>query len=155
MEDLGPIFWVAATLAAMIYSSISKAKKAAKKGTTAPQGTPAEAWPTTSTSIPQRQEQKTYPNTVPQQERYSDDERLPEQIQRQIEHRPASSIRVPHPASPVSTPKRPIERAEHLTEASAAAPGKSETELQTPFYEDFDLRKAVIASEILKPKFDE
>lgn len=156
MEDFGPIFWVAVTLAAMIYSSVSKAKKAAKKGSTAPQNTPAEAWPTPSMPIPQRQERQTPPSTDPQQEQYPGDEPLPAQIRQQIEPRPATSIQVSHPASSMSarTPKQPRKSAEHPAEASAS-PDKSQTEPQTPFYEDFDLRKAVIASEILKPKFDE
>ena len=156
MEDFGPIFWVAVTLAAMIYGSVSKAKKAAKKGSTAPQSTPAEAWPTASAPIPQRQERQITPVTTSQQEQYSGDEYQTAQIRRQIEHRPASSIQVPHPASAMSarTPKQPRKSTEHPTETSASL-DKGQTEPQTPFYEDFDLRKAVIASEILKPKFDE
>lgn len=155
MEDFGPIFWVTVTLAAMIYSSVSKAKKAAKKGSAAPQGTPAEAWPTTSAPIPQRQEQQTQTHsaTAPQQGQYPGDEHLPAQIQRQIEPHPVSSMRVSHPVSPMPAhaPKKSVER----PTAASASPDKGETVPQTPFYEDFDLRKAVIASEILRPKFDE
>lgn len=153
MEDFGPILWVTVTLAAMIYSSVSKAKKAAKKGSAAPQGTPVEAWPTTSAPIPQRQQAQTHTPTVLQQGQYPDDEHLPEQIQRQTEPHPVSAMRVSHPASsmPARAPKKSVER----PTAASASPDKGETAPQTPFYEDFDLRKAVIVSEILQPKFDE
>lgn len=143
MEIFGSVIWVAIITAAVIYNSASK--KAAKKAGKA-QGMPAEAWPTISLPTPERQENRPQTDnetagTMPYGERTPS--------QQQPGNTPHGALQTSHtPSSATSTPEQyPIEGFAHSENREIQSPTLSR--------EEFDLRQAIILSEILHPKFDE
>lgn len=166
MEDFGPVIWVFATLAALTYSGVSRAKKAARKGTAAPQGIPGEAWPQ-RTGLPKQQKNRPktaqpahsahpMPATRPMLENgaYPASRRLAKtQFQEPQAAAPAYHTASARINSAPSTSKTAFPS--NVSTAAAAPPTNSEIQSQIAFNEDFDLRQAIIMSEILHPKFDE
>lgn len=197
MEDFAPLFGVLLTVGAMIYSSVAKARRAAKNGRTRqPQG---EAWPTgnpepmprnfgpESPELPERTRKNGFPiparqsvptpgsvareaansgsartpfgnDANPSAETFFPDKcrRLEEIPVRAFEtsgnrQKGADSGRKDFTASDRRMQNRPIH--DSGTPFETAAPSH-ETHAGID-EEPFDLRRAVIYAEILKPKFEE
>ena len=153
MEDYSTVIWVVAIFAAMLFNATSQARKKAKKQAHETQKhTQHEAWPSWDT---QSADEMRHPDS---QESVSgaETDRL----------RPAMQQPAPTPgfgevarktadfkSSGRHTGRHPLE--EILHEEHAAGDKHTTAEAVAEITEDFDLRKAVIYSEILKPKFNE
>lgn len=159
MEDLLPILVSAIVVIAAIANGISETKKKAqKKSPTTPDG---EAWPTWKEVF--TPDEHPVPTTVPEAA-----QRRPEP-NRDLAIEGESSVRKIEPRMPKHAPQansvdiKP--RSIYTTKPAAGdkqeaknAPDPKKTannEVSSDLIEDFDLRKAVIYSEIIKPKFDE
>lgn len=149
MEDFGLVEWLA--VLALTAEGIRRAGKAAKKGTKRRQPLNGEAWP--DTAVPpqeraekQRQPRRENPESISATEKPSvphSEETTPRRQQRtemssQTEHKDHA---------PRETGNDPA--------TGQTGPNKAETEPREAHERDFDLRQAIIMSEILKPKFDE
>lgn len=172
MEDFGPLIWVLATLGALTYSGISKSKKAAKKGTATPKGILGEAWPTTHMPSPKPQTNRHQPATELHDaahpahshsehanEAYPVGRHLPKTPSR-VSQRAATAHRTTRSSQIDSnTFETETTGALHCNRSTkgvtAISPEKAPACPQTVLNEDFDLRQAIIMSEILHPKFDE
>lgn len=154
MEDFTTVIWIIAIIAAMVFNGVSKARKEAKKH--AGQGgkhTAHEAWPswdTTTAAEMQRQAEA------------DDDSAETAELQ------PAATSAASLTGYGENTGKTAdFMQSERLVSGNStmAAQGRAgkeapehpgtEDDTVAEITEDFDLRKAVIYSEILKPKFDE
>ena len=159
MEDYSTVIWVVAIFAAMLFNATSQARKKAKNRFTRPKKhTQHEAWPSWDT---QSADEMRHPDS---QETVS--ERKPTDCV------PQCSRRHRRPDSVKSPAKRPISKApggmpdakrsgrtvstkKSCTKNTQQGTRHTTAEAVTEITEDFDLRKAVIYSEILKPKFNE
>ncbi len=172
MEDFGPIIWVLATLGALIYSGVSKSKKTAKKGAAIPKGIPGEAWPTTHMPSPKPQTNRRQPATELHDaahsahsrseranEAYPAGRHLPKAPSRVSQraakaHRATQFPRIGSNTIETETTDA-LHRNPSAKEVTAISPEKAPARPQITLNEDFDLRQAIIMSEILHPKFDE
>lgn len=131
MEELVPILWIVIAAGVLLTKSSSKARRAARKAAGQPEEQGSEAWPSWDA--------KTRPAQQP--------------------NSPATAAA---PAPAFESVARQIAAAEHRPKTKQAAePARQQSPAQEPeapnenTAERFDLRRAIIYSEILKPKFDE
>lgn len=167
MEDFGPIIWVFATLGTLVYSGVSKSKKTAKKGAAIPKGIPGEAWPTSHMPSPKPQTNRRQPATEVHDKAHSAHSRSEHTNEaypagRHLPKAPSrisSSAVTAHRAT--QFPRIETETADALHRArstkgvAALSTENAPARPQIALNEDFDLRQAIIMSEILHPKFDE
>lgn len=143
MEDYTPLLWML-IIGVISLSSVSKVRKmAAKAAKHLEEHLPKEAWPTWDTSEEQadaqrsdRREGEAAPSP------FDPVVRQTEEFRQRDRHQPLQAA----PASEMD--------AQRLTSSPQGedTPENSET---SGIAEEFDLRKAVIYSELLKPKFEE
>lgn len=179
MEDFGPLLWILLAGAAMAYSAASNAKKQAKKGKKAPH---QEAWPTQRPrKAVLRQTDGTdamRPTPVgPSQpdifgtEPWSFDREYEEENVSEIQSLEAPTSASVAPAASMAAGSRSSFGSNMISERFVAQNQPAWSSVQTPqsvgyttdcdeedpleIAEEFELRKAVIYSEILKPKFEE
>lgn len=161
MEDFAPILWVLLTVAVMVASGISKARKQAEKAAKqAREHQDDEVWPQAdeTPSVPAAPATSFPSTTSPVSESYTGEAQSLEEI-------PADVFRPEIAPEPFGT--TPVHRCKAHTTLRTAEKPPIEDEInagsisdETPAHaktpgEEFDLRKAVIYSEILKPKFEE
>lgn len=162
MEDYAPILWVLLTVAAMVYSGVTKARKQAEKASKHPSGHPEreEAWPA---SMPQA------PESVPRHVLRSEFEPVTPDFPGEyvsLEEIPAQEYAPEYTepktaASKHSKHSRP-QAANRFTQmvetdeiAANSLTNDAHESAATALSEEFNLRQAIIYSEILKPKFEE
>lgn len=179
MEDFSSLIWIVAFVGAMLFSASSKARKQAREaarkamrelGENAPRH---EAWP--SWDIPQASESDAatrkqvpamdyHPETVPASTSRTDtrqesacDDPLLRMEETDFGHGAFGTDGDTDAKSPSgSGPKRVKNRNNQpQTDLHASGNDTSAEELAAEMREEFDLRRAVIYSEILKPKFDD
>lgn len=148
MEDSGILKWIA-IIALIAYNGVRQIRKTAQKGAQSRNTVSGEAWPTSDTS-PQKQPEK---QLEIQQERVEHPLHEPKRAFRnttQTDMGHDRTLQLPasdRPTNPARTAKRP---------ANTPNPSENaETRAENSASDDFDLRQAVIMSEILRPKFDE
>lgn len=160
MEDYSTVIWIVAIAAAMIFNATSQSRKKAKRQThEPPKHDGSEAWPSWDTQSMDEMRHPDSQETIPATETpelqpetlYSAPvDRLEEMVRetadfgrnKQLAARKTGTIA-----------RRPQQEIRH--ENQAVADMQTTEEAVTEITEDFNLRKAVIYSEILKPKFNE
>lgn len=161
MEDFSTVIWIIAIVAAMVFNGVSKARKQAKRH--APQGdrhAGSEAWPSW--------DEASAPDSSPA-------EPHPAQRTQRAELQPATMPEAQLPGYGETTPEmadymqserlrshNTIQTGSRLAQKNKKQPAEADEANETApdnemalDIENFDLRKAVIYSEILKPKFYE
>lgn len=161
MEDFAPVLWVLVVIGAGIYSIITEARKKAAKGSE--KHAHDEAWPSWGTpSVPQWMEATTkkdlaapeleFEDGTDAEPAFTDESRYIESEAEMQGGRYAFQyipLTTTNPTPDEAQPAAPDHIAgDDIRESAANSEGSDMTE-------DFDLRKAVIYAEILKPKFDE
>lgn len=160
MEDYSTVIWVVAIFAAMLFNATSQARKKAKKQAHETQKhTQHEAWPSWDT---QSADEMRHPDS---QESVSgaETDRLRPAMQQpaptpgfgEVARKTADFKSSGRHAGRKNTSDGQSPREEILHEEHAAGDRHTTEEAVTEITEDFNLRKAVIYSEILKPKFNE
>ena len=130
MENFSTVLWIVVIAAAMIFNVVSQSRKQAKKQARQADDRHAgsEAWPSWDpAAAPQPAPRKDAPV------------------------RQGGSGHTAHLSGRGNAPKDRLAAAEH----PHAAYDDAQEDVSAEIAEDFDLRRAVIYSEILKPKFDE
>lgn len=177
MEDFGTIIWLVAIVGAMLVSANSKARKkaqeAAKKAIRQleEEGQRHEAWPSWDT--PERhptaaadettRQTPAYTPIYPQTETDKADGEADEMEQTPISGYEAGQTPISGyetAARKTAGTKRSAQPAKTAAVSAATAVKASRTDpsdegFAAEIREEFDLRRAVVYSEILKPKFDE
>ncbi|WP_418991262.1 hypothetical protein [Alistipes sp.] len=159
MEDYAPITWVLLIVASMVYSGVTKARKRAGKAAKHPSGHPEreEAWPSSTFQTPEsapghamRSEYQPVTPDFPGE--YVTLEEIPAQ-----EYTPEFT----EPKTAASKHSRP-QAANRFTQmvetdeiAANSLTNDAHESAATALSEEFNLRQAIIYSEILKPKFEE
>lgn len=141
MEDFGFLKWIA-VIAVIAYSGARQVRKNAKKGGKRRPAALDEAWPA----------QKQGNGFPPQSETFGADKARPQRFFGEEHDR----IETPLPIEEdFATEKAQKEARRHKPDTMPASPEKAEIQPEKRQDAEFDLRQAVIMSEILKPKFDE
>ena len=172
MEDYSTVIWVVVAVAAMVFNTISQArKKALKRASEAPKHDRHEAWPSWDTksedemrhpdsqeTIPVSEFNEIRPETERPAPMYGFEETTATEPENE---QPAPMFGYEDTRKTAGSKRsgnhavRTAARQEILHEEHSEGNGHTTQEAVTEITEDFDLRKAVIYSEILKPKFDE
>ncbi len=157
MEDFSTVIWIIAIVAAMVFNGVSQARKQAKKHA-GQSGKHAgnEAWPSWDAQTSAEMQRPAAEETARSAKR--------------AELRPVPAPTVPSEGFGETTGKatdfmqseRLAPNSTTMTAQGSSAAGRAARahaeateDAAAEITEDFDLRKAVIYSEILKPKFDE
>ena len=143
MENFSTVLWIVVIAAAMIFNVVSQSRKQAKKQARQADDRHAgsEAWPSWDpAAAPQPAPRKDAP------------------VRQEVQPAVASAAtpkggsgHSAHLSGRGNAPKDRLAAAEH----PHAAYDDAQEDVSAEIAEDFDLRRAVIYSEILKPKFDE
>lgn len=179
MEDFGSILWIIAIVGAMLFSANSKARKKAREAAKRAirqleeEGRRHEAWPSWDTpEEPAEYSGQEYPEAVsletaepevPETEtgkfaRYTPAATVMESGFETAAREAASARKTEESRQGNRTPHTPGTACAVSGTSAAAAPAPdaiAPEEFAAEIREDFDLRRAVIYSEILKPKFIE
>lgn len=157
MEDFASVIWIVIIVGAMVFNVVSQSRKARGKSGHAPQH--GEAWPSSTTQTPEsapRPAPTLRPELQPVTPAFPDECQSLEEIPVQ-EYTPEYTEQKNADSRDFRRKNATQSRHDAETDEIAAhsltdnAPETSTTTLA----EDFDLRQAVIYSEILKPKFEE
>ena len=141
MEDLGFLKWMA-VIALIVYNGIRQIRKNARKGERNRRTAHGEAWPT-GTPAPRQTGKR--PQQSPERVAAAPQETGPQHTKMPMQ--PEYTPRAAKKACKASLNTQ--------TSTGPALPENTEIEPQNIRNEDFDLRQAVVMSEILKPKFDD
>lgn len=157
MEDFGSVLWILFIVGAMIFNVVSQSRKAREKGSHAPHH--EEAWPPQAGSgAPDTQETPARPVFQPVTPAFPDECQSLEEIPEQ-EYVPEFTVQKAADSSHFNHQTTNRLKGGTETEEIAAhelADAFGATAATAPdIAEEFDLRRAVIYSEILKPKFEE
>lgn len=159
MEDYSTVIWVVVILAAMLFNATSQARKKAKKQAPGSEKhTQHEAWPSWDTQSADEMRHPDSRETISESEtgelRPVMQQAVPtpgfEEVARKTADFKSSGRHTVRKNVPEGHPHEEILHEEHSTRDKHTT-----EEAITEITEDFDLRKAVIYSEILKPKFNE
>lgn len=160
MEDYSTVIWIVAIAAAMIFNATSQSRKKAKRQThETPKHDGSEAWPSWDMQSMDEMRHPDSQETIPATETpelqseplYSAPvDRLEEMVRETADF----SRNKQHAARKTGTATRRPQQ-EIRQENQAAGDMQTTEDAVTEITEEFNLRKAVIYSEILKPKFDE
>lgn len=157
MENFSTVLWIVVIAAAMIFNVVSQSRKQAKKQARQADDRHAgsEAWPSWDpAAAPQPAPRKDAPvrqevqPAVASAATPTDGTVGPDSKTRPPE---GGSGHTAHLSGRGNAPKDRLAAAEH----PHAAYDDAQEDVSAEIAEDFDLRRAVIYSEILKPKFDE
>lgn len=160
MEDYSTVIWVVAIFAAMLFNATSQARKKAKKQAhETEKHTQHEAWPSWDMQSADEMRHPDSEETVSGAET----DRLRSAMQQaaptpgfgEVARKTAAFKSSGRHAGRKNTSDGQSPREEILHEEHAAGDRHTTEKAVTEITEDFDLRKAVIYSEILKPKFNE
>ncbi|WP_032135831.1 hypothetical protein [Alistipes onderdonkii] len=148
MENFSTVLWIVVIAAAMIFNVVSQSRKQAKKQArqAGDRHAGSEAWPSWDpAAAPQPAPRKDAPVRQEVQPAMASaagfEDAAPE----------GGSGHTAHLSGRGNAPKDRLTAAEH----PHAAYDDAQEDVSAEIAEDFDLRRAVIYSEILKPKFDE
>ena len=146
MEDLGALKWIA-IVALVVYNAVRRSRKTARKDRQRGRGTAlGEAWPARAAQETAEKRIDTQPERVVPE--HSARELLAEVVSAmQPQPDTARRCKQPHNTRTPQAAKKPIDAAER--------PENAEIHAGNDNSETFDLRQAVVMSEILRPKFDE
>lgn len=160
MEDYSTVIWIIVIVVAMIFNATSQARKKAKKQAhETEKHTQHEAWPSwdskSADEMRHPDSQETIPGTEtaelqPATLQSAPADRLEEMARETADFRPDRQ-HAPLKTAPASGQAHQ----EILHEDHSAGDKHTTEEAVTEITEDFNLSKAVIYSEILKPKFSE
>lgn len=147
MENFSTVLWIVVIAAAMIFNVVSQSRKQAKKQArqAGDRHAGSEAWPSWDpAAAPQPAPRKDAP--------------VRQEVQPAVASAATSTMapaagsgHTAHLSGRGNAPKDRLTAAEH----PHAAYDDAQEDVSAEIAEDFDLRRAVIYSEILKPKFDE
>ena len=151
MEDFASVIWVVIIIGAMVFNVVSQSRKARGKG--AKQTPHGEAWPMSGPDMPMPSAAPVRPEPVTPA--------FPDECQ-SLEEIPAQEYE-PEYTVPKATETRTLRHqttdrlktAPETDEIAAHAISDAPEEAAPSIAGEFDLRQAVIYSEILKPRFDE
>lgn len=134
MEDFGFLKWIA-VIAVIAYNGVRQVRKNAKKGEKRRQTAPGEAWPVQRQAFP------------PQSEPFGETAKV----------QPQRLAEAPSPGKYADFIAKKAQKESRERKASSApeTPKQAEIQPENARNTEFELRQAVIMSEILKPKFDE
>ncbi|MDE6622984.1 MAG: hypothetical protein K2K30_01125 [Alistipes sp.] len=143
MEELAPILWIVIAAGVLLSKSSSKVRKAVRKAAEQIEKQGSEAWPSWDTATqPTRQQGSPAATKAPGSDStpsaFGPVARQVAAVRESAAHRPK--------------PKRADRTEPTRQQAPAQEPA---VHTPTEAAEEFDLRRAIIYSEILKPKFDE
>lgn len=151
MEDFASVIWIVIIVGAMIFNVVSQSRKAREKGSHTPQH--SEAWPSSTTQAP---ESASRPELQPVTPAFPDEcqslEEIPvqEYVPEYTEQKTSITGHFQH---------QTVNRLRHEAETDEIAvhslTNNTAETAASGLAEEFNLRQAVIYSEILKPKFDE
>ena len=146
MEDLGALKWIA-IVALVVYNAVRRSRKTARKDRQRSRGTTlSEAWPARAAQETAEKRSETQPERVAPERSARE---LPDEVVSAIQPQPDTARRCnqPHNTQAPQAAKKPTDAAERPENAEIHAGNDNSA--------TFDLRQAVIMSEILRPKFDE
>ena len=146
MEDLGALKWIA-IVALVVYNAVRRSRKTAHKDRQRSRGTAlGEAWPARAAQETAEKRIDTQPERVVSEHSARE---LPAEAESAMQPQPDTARRCkqPHNTRTPQAAKKPIDAAER--------PKNAEIHAGNDNSETFDLRQAVVMSEILRPKFDE
>ena len=134
MEDFGFLKWIA-VIAVIAYNGVRQVRKNAKKGEKRRQTALGEAWPAQKQAFP------------PQSEPFGETAKV----------QPQRLAEAPSPGKHADFIAKKAQKESRERKASSApeTPKQAEIQPENAPNTEFELRQAVIMSEILKPKFDE
>ena len=158
MEDLSTVLWIVVIVAAMVFNGVSQARKQAKKqAPKADRHAGNEAWPSWDTaSAPERRT----PATAEVPERKPGMQPVTAMAATTIAPSPGFDTDdggTVAPGQPGLRTGHNAPRKVHAAQGADPHAGQPcpQDDVLAEITDDFDLRRAVIYSEILKPKFDE
>lgn len=154
MEDFASVIWLLIIVGAMIFNIVSKSRKARGKGAPHPQH--GEAWPMSPATDPDDAPMPQRPVIQPVTPAFPDECQSLEEIPAQ-EYVPEFTVQKAADSGHFrhQTANRLRNGSESDEIAAHSLTNDAQEESATALAEDFDLRRAVIYSEILKPKFEE
>lgn len=135
MEELAPILWIVIAAGVLLTKSSSKARRAARKAVGQPEEQGSEACPSWDAKTRPAQQPNSPATAAAPAPAFESVARQVAAVREAAEHRPKTK-QAAEPAQQQSSAQEP------------EAPNENTAER-------FDLRRAIIYSEILKPKFDE
>ena len=155
MEDFASVIWIVIIVGAMIFNVVSQSRKARGKGGHAPQH--GEAWPS---SAPQTPESAPRPALRPELQPVTP--AFPDECQ-SLEEIPAEEYAPEHTTPKAAgrghlrhqTVNRLMDDSGNDEIAAHSLTNNAPDAATTSQTEEFNLRQAIIYSEILKPKFEE
>lgn len=147
MKELAPLLWIFVIVGAWIFSAVKKANKETNEN---PSKHMPEAWPE-APAMPQQQEEEQMPASEQKaQNKHTKGEQKPENTAQIL------SYELNEYKKHMQTRNKPRQTVKPAPEALPEThKSGDESQSASTIGEEFDLRKAIIYSEILKPKFDE
>ena len=135
MEELAPILWIVIAAGVLLTKSSSKARRAARKAAGQPEEQGSKAWPSWDAKTRPAQQPNSPATAAAPAPAFESVARQVAAVREAAGHRPKTkrTAELARQQSPTQEPEAPNENTA----------------------ERFDLRRAIIYSEILKPKFDE
>lgn len=156
MEDFGGIIWTIAVIGFAVYSMAVQQRKKAEKGARKPAH--GEAWPVWEVEPePRKKPEDTEPEIMPETDEFPEREQAREPI-REIRQEMVAAQKAQVYGGRLLEQVSEAEEDSLRRTSECAVAGRDlsqQSESSDDPTADFDLRKAVIYSEILKPKFDE
>ena len=151
MEDFATVIWVVIIAGAMVFNVVSQSRKARRKG--AKQVPHDEAWPSSAPDMPM-------PSTAPARPEpiaavFPDVCRSLEEIPAQEYEPEYTALKTAETGTLRHQTTDRLKTAPETDEIAAHAISDAPEESSSSIAGEFNLRQAVIYSEILKPRFDE
>ncbi len=151
MEDFASVIWVIIIVGAMVFNVVSQSRKARGKG--AKQIPHSEAWPSPAPDMPT-------PSTAPARPKpitpvFPDECQSLEEIPAQEYEPEYAALKTTETEALRHQTTDRLKTAHETDEIAAHAISDAPEESSSSIAGEFNLRQAVIYSEILKPRFDE
>lgn len=150
MEDFASVIWAVIIVGAMIFNVVSQSRKARGKG--ARQTPHGEAWPSSAPDMPVPSATPARPE--PATPVFEDECRSLEEIPAQEYEPEYTAPKTAETKTSRASGRRTVQNCAGKGAIAAQAITDAPEEAAA-IAEEFDLRQAVIYSEILKPRFDE
>lgn len=151
MEDFASVIWVVIIVGAMIFNVVSQSRKARGKG--AKQTPHGEAWPSSAPGVPMPSAAPVRPEPVAPV--FPDECQSLEEIPAQEYEPEYTTLKTVETGTLRHQTADRLETTPERNEIAAHAITDAPEEGASSIAGEFDLRQAVIYSEILKPRFDE
>ena len=151
MEDFASVIWVIIIVGAMVFNVVSQSRKARGKG--AKQIPHSEAWPSPAPDMPTPSTAPAHPKPITTV--FPDECQSLEEIPAQEYEPECAALKTTETEALRHQTTDRLKTAHETDEIAAHAISDAPEESSSSIVGEFNLRQAVIYSEILKPRFDE